>query len=452
MLLQPANTIPVPVGKARIPALTENAFLRYFSFAILYVAQGIPEGMTFFGIPAWLAMNGKTPAQIGTYAGVMALPWSFKILVAPLMDRFTFLPMGRRRPWVLVGQFGLMASFIFMAFISHPLDNLNVLMASAFCISFFGAFQDVAVDGMAIDVVPLDQQARANGVMWGAKTIGTSISLVTGTWMINHVSFHYAIISLSVAVCLIMLVPIMVRERPGEKMLPWTKGITSPFAAKIQLENFAEIFKSLFRVFLLPSSFFLGVVFFVIQIAFGLMDTLLPVFTIQGVGWTNAEYSSVYSVVNIGSGFLGMIAGGLLADKFGKRKMMSIYLSVFAILVTAMFLLKMFWHRDILVEAFIGIYCLIYVFFCIGAFATGMELCWRRVAATQFTLYMAISNLGRAIGAGLLGRLHAHLSWEYVILTEAAFAIIAILLLQFIRVHHHVSRVSLLEHKMQEQH
>ena len=47
--------------KKTIPSLSENTFLRYLNFVALYVAQGIPEGMTLFGIPAWMAMNGKTP-------------------------------------------------------------------------------------------------------------------------------------------------------------------------------------------------------------------------------------------------------------------------------------------------------------------------------------------------------------------------------------------------------
>lgn len=87
------------------PALSENTFFRYFNFIALYVAQGIPEGMALFGIPAWMAMNRKTPGEIGSFVAAVGLPWSFKIVVAPLMDRFTYLPMGRRRPWVILGQF-----------------------------------------------------------------------------------------------------------------------------------------------------------------------------------------------------------------------------------------------------------------------------------------------------------------------------------------------------------
>ena len=54
-----------------LPALSENTFLRYFTFAALYVAQGIPEGLLWYAIPAWLAMNGKSPAEIASYVAVL---------------------------------------------------------------------------------------------------------------------------------------------------------------------------------------------------------------------------------------------------------------------------------------------------------------------------------------------------------------------------------------------
>lgn len=166
-----------------VPALTEQSTFREISFGGLYVAQGIPEGLLFYAIPAWLAINGKSPAEIGSFVGIVLLPWSLKLFNAPIMDRFTFLPMGRRRPWVLIGQLGLLLSFFSISLVSNPLDNLALLTVTGFMVSFFGSFQDVAVDGMAIDVLPLDQQARANGVMWGSKTMGTSASV--GPWSIS---------------------------------------------------------------------------------------------------------------------------------------------------------------------------------------------------------------------------------------------------------------------------
>lgn len=121
--------------------LTENTVLRYLNFSALYVAQGIPEGITYFAIPAWMAMNGKTPMEIGGFVAVIGIPWSFKILIAPLMDRYTILSMGRKRPWVILGQLGLILSFISIAFVNDPLNNLTGLMICGFMISFFGAFQ-----------------------------------------------------------------------------------------------------------------------------------------------------------------------------------------------------------------------------------------------------------------------------------------------------------------------
>ncbi len=428
-----------------LPALSQHPFFRYFSFAILYVAQGIPEGMTYFGIPAWMAMNGKTPGEIGAFIGVIGIPWSFKIIVAPIMDRFSFLPMGRRRPWVLLGQLGLMVSFIVMSMLHDPLNNLSILMIAGFCVSFFGAFQDVATDGMAIDIVPINEQARANGVMWGAKTVGTSISLVTGTYILNRYGFQLAILTLSVAVSLIMLVPLLLRERPGEKLLPWTKGKTTPEVAKIQLHSFAKIFKSLFKVFILPSSLLMGIAFFSFNTGVGLIDAVFPVFTIQEAGWSNEIYSNIFSIVNIISGIMGMVAGGFLSDKFGKRKMISIYLVVLLALFAGMFLLKPFWNREFIITGFMALYYVLYVFITIGSFAIGMELCWCRVSATQFTLYMAISNMGRALGASLLGPLKNTFEWRYVFLIVGVFASVSLLFIMVMRMRKHLERLDCME-------
>ena len=430
---------------ANLPTLTEHTFLRYFSFVALYMAQGIPEGMTFFGIPALLAMNGNSAVEIGSYVAVVGLPWSFKIIVAPIMDRFSFLPMGRRRPWVLVGQLGLMSSFIALAFVNDPMNNLQGLMVIGFCVSFFGAFQDVATDGMAIDVIPVDQQSRANGLMWGSKTIGVSASLVSGTWMVHNYGFKTALLALALLICLIMLVPLLMRERPGERHLPWTLGETSPVSAAIKPESWGEIFKSLFKVFFLPSSVLMGIAVFLIHIGVGLMDAMLPVFTIQGAGWTDTDYSEVFSTANIVAGLLGMLIGGYLADRFGKKRMMTIYLSGIILLMVVMASAHAWWTNGFVVAGFMGTYYVLEVFLSIAIFATGMELCWKRVAATQFTLYMAIANLGRSAGSGLLGLMREGLSWEYLILSIAGFAFAMIILVQLMRPKSHLIRLDVLE-------
>jgi len=435
-------------ANSKLPALSEHPFLRYFTFAILYVAQGIPEGMTIFGIPAWMAMNGKTPAEIGTYGAIIFIPFSFKILVAPIIERFTFLAMGRRRPWIIFGQLGLAVSFMAMSMVPDPLNNINLLTVVGFCVSIFITFQDIATDALVIDIVPTNQQPRANGFMWGAKTIGTAASLAIGTWLLNHYGFPVAILSLSLTVSSIMLIPLFLRERPGEKLLPWTPGTTSPETAALRLDNWTKIFKSLFGVLKLPNSLLLALVLFIMLTALAFMRTLFPIFTIQELGWSNKDYSEVYAVTSLAGGIVGMLVGGLLLERFGKIRMISIYLILLILVTTIMAFSKSWWNSAFFTTGYIALFNLLFVFIAIGLFATAMQFCWKRISALQFTLYMAIYNLGQTAGSALIGPIRNHLNWEYTILSFSAMAAIALVLIQFMRIKNHTQQLERLDNEI----
>jgi len=443
-------TSPLQMTPSRvndIPALSENTFLRYFNFIALYVAQGIPEGMTLFGIPAWMAMNGSSPAEIGSFVAAFGLPWSLKIIVAPLMDRFTFLPMGRRRPWVIFGQLGLIASFIAMAMVPDPLNNLNLLMAAAFAVGVFGSIQDVATDGMAIDIVPISQQARANGLMWGSKIVGTSASLALGSWLISRYDFATAILMLSIGVGLIMLVPLLLRERSGERLLPWTAGGASPETKKMQLESWAVIFKSLYSVFSLRNSLLLGVLMFVLQGGQNYMATLLPIFTVKALGWTDVAYSQFFATASLIGGIGGMLIGGILIDRFGKKRMMNIYLFTLIGFTSAFVLLESYWVNTWFISIFMIVYQILYVFASIGIFAIAMQCCWKKVSASQFTMYMTLGNLGRIVGAKLIGPVKDQFDWNYTLLMFALMIAFVWGLIQFLNINNHVKQVDRLEGK-----
>jgi PAT family beta-lactamase induction signal transducer AmpG len=434
--------IASPKQHGRLPALSQHAGLRYFNFISLYVAQVIPEGMLFLGIPAWMAANGKTPGEIGSFVAVCGLPWSFKIIVAPMMDRYSYLPMGRRRPWVLFGQLGLIVSFAAMAFVPDPLNNLGLFMIAAFAISFFGAFQDVATDGMAIDIVPVHQQARANGFMWGAKIMGTSASLAIGSWLLYRYNFPTAILSLLVLIALIMLVPLFLRERPGERLLPWTKGAASTESKQMQITSWSAIFRSLYKVFTLRHSLLFALMVFFSGAAFNYMETLLPIFTVQALGWTGEVYSQLYATASLIGGIGGMILGGILIDKFGKMRMLNIYFFLLVLSTCGLAFQKIYWPAMSFIVAFMIAFQLLYVFSSICVFAIGMQCCWKRISATQFTLYMTICNMGRVVGAKLIGPVKSGFNWEYTLLAFGGVIALAWLLVQFIRITQHTKRVA----------
>ena len=250
---------------------------------------------------------------------------------------------------------------------------------------------------------------------------------------------------------MIILVPLLLRERPGEKLLPWTKGEASKVAEKIQLHSWKSIFKSLYKVFFLPVSFMMGIAAFSFSVGRGLIDSLLPVFTVQGLGWADTNYSQIFATANLISGVLGMIIGGFLIDYFGKVKMIYIYMSLLILLVATMSFLKNLWQNELFVMGFIIGFYILLTFTTIAIFASAMQLCWKRVSATQFTLYMAISNLGLAAGAALMGQLKGFLDWQFVILSYIIFAGVMVLLIRFINFEKHQRRVDELEIKYEKQ-
>lgn len=407
----------------RIPALADSAVLRYFTFTILYFAQGVPSGVMYLAFPAWMAANGKTPMEVGSYLAVVMFPWSFKIIAAPLMDRFTYLPMGRRKPWLLLGQAGLVGGFIFLALVNDPLEHMNALMVAGFMLGCFGIIQDISIDSMAIELLPEDQQARANGLMWGSQIFGKALTVAVCTYLINQVGYQMSILIFASVILMIMMVPIFLKERKGEKRLPWTKGQIAAEAAEIQSHNWFALFKNVLRVFVLPVSLFVALSNFFFSTGEGLMNAVLPVFTTQELGWMDSKYANIYSSASMISGVLAMFIGGPIIDYFGKKRMMILYIFILILLVSSLLLLQNNWHQTWLITTFFITFYTFNVFTVVTIFAMAMNVTWRRVAATQFTLYMTVGNLGLSLGAWLMGALKSILSWEMVILCYIPLAL-----------------------------
>lgn len=426
-------------------ALSENPVLRYFTFILLYFSQGIPEGITIFAIPAWLAMNGKSATEIAGYSAIILIPFSLKILLAPMMERYTYLPMGRRRPWLIMGQFGILCSLISLSFVPNPLDNLFLVTALALCVHVFIVFQDIATDSLVIDIVPIEEQGKANSFMWGSKTIGTSISLFLGSWLINEQGFSTAILCMSISIVIILFIPILLRERRGEKLLPWTKGETSPDAALLIVDSWGKLFKSFKQVLILRNTLLLIVTVFITMASLHYMRTLLPIFTIKELGWTNIYYSKVFSSSSLVGGILGMLIGVIVIQRFGIIRLIQGGLFLIALLSISMVLTESLWKNNQIIIAFIAIFCSLLTLINIGVLALAMHLCWKRISAIQFTFCMTVFNTGLSAGAALFGFIRPFSNWKMLFLVFTCLVIVASVILKFIKTNMHREQVEVLE-------
>jgi MFS transporter, PAT family, beta-lactamase induction signal transducer AmpG len=410
--------------KFRISSLSERSWLRYFTFIALYFAEGLPMGILFIGIPAWMAMNNKSVTEIGAFDVACAMPWTFKFFIAPLMDRYTFLPMGRKRPWVIICQFGLFLSLLIMASIKDPLNNLSLLVAGGFLVSIFGAAQDAATDGLAVDNIPAEEQARANAFMGGARMIGSSCALALSTLLLERYNFFISTATIGIMVGLVTLVPILIREHQEERLLPLSKGRASQNNQKIQINSWVEMYRSLYAAFSLKNAFLLALLLFLSQGSYNYFEKLLPIFVVKVTGWTHVYYSNAFAVADLTGGIAGILLGGWLIERFGMKRMIYTYFLFICVQTLALSFFHGYWKDTNFLYGYIIVYRWVNAFAKIGVFAIAMQCCSKRVSASQFTFYMTIGAVGSMVGAALISPAKNNFSWE---ICFALFALMMIL-------------------------
>lgn len=424
-----------------LPVLTEHRNLRYITVTALYFAQGIQLGLMNVAIPAYLAANGISPAMVGSFIGASLLPWSLKFFCAPLMDRFTYLPLGRRRPWILVGLVGAFAGYVSMSLVADPLNNLVTLTICAAIASAFTAILDVAVDGMAIEVLPVEEQPRANGFMWGGKVIGSAVTAAGAAYLLNHWGMPRTFFTIGIVVMGFGLFPILFRERSGEKLLPWTAGEVSAFALNLQLENWSQIFTKLWKAISLPSSLVLLLFGFLNGITYGLFDAIMPVFTVQHLDWSDTNFSNLAATAGIIGGLTGMLIGGLVIEYIGRIRSIQFFLVCYLAVVLVMGLVQSQWNHEFVIHTFaICIYTL-RTLILIALFALAMSFCWKPIGATQFAVYMAIANLGISSGAAILGPLERFLDFSQLFYALGFFTVLILCLIFLIDPERHNLRL-----------
>ncbi|MBN2242119.1 MAG: MFS transporter [Acidobacteria bacterium] len=403
-----------------LPALADSRRLRLLAFAGLYVAQGLPYGIFLVALPTWFAAKDYSSAEVGLFIAVVSLPWTLKLLAGPVMDRFSLLSMGRRRPWVLLAQSGILFGCLML---SIGITDFYWLLGFGFFVNLCAAWQDVAVDGMAIDILPENERARANSFMFGGQMAGISGASAAGAWLLSRYGPGSAFFVMSVCVALIMLVPVLLRERPGEKLLPWTEGRALPRSFELQETRWKRIFGDLFRTLFLPMSLLLVLVDFGDRMSSGILQAVFPVLTTQELGFSETFYPEWTAAA-------GMIAAGfcILASPVIDRitPLRAIYAGfIFKILtVAAAGLLAAYWARPAAMIAIIFTYEFQTLWLTIASVSLFMNLCASKVAASQFAIYMAVSNLALSAGSGVLGPLDGALEFHQIFYAAAGINIV----------------------------
>ncbi|NNE05140.1 MAG: MFS transporter [Xanthomonadales bacterium] len=418
--------------------LRDSARIRYLTGSMMYFAQGIPQGLLAIAIPAWLASLGASASDIGTYLSVIVLPWAFKLVTGPFMDRYQFLPMGRRKPWVLGAQFGLTVSLLALMLIENPAQQIGLLMLIGVLINSFAATQDVAVDGMSIDLTPVREQGRLNAFMSFGKAVGWGVtSAISGLLLVNFGMQVTAIVAASVA-GVVLVFFVLVLEREGERRLPWTAG--KAMATRLEGHSFGAVFKGVNKVLWKRASVLVMMIMAFDGLVYGYGQALMPIAAVRLFGYTTPEWSQLVAVMGlIGAGVA--LALGPMIDRFGAKRMLVVTMSLVGVHAFLIAQTQFLWQDTTYVRIMLSIWILMLPVVMVCSIALAMAICSSKASATQLAIYMSVANLGHSAGSKIYATVADRASYveNYMFLGLLVIGMVIILLF-----HRH-------QHEQQEQ-
>lgn len=377
---------------------------RLLSVTLLSFASGLPLGLVWIAIPTWMAMEGVDIKVVGLFSLAQA-PWTFKVLWAPLMDRYPLPFLGRKRGYVLVSQVLLLLLGLWLSAVSGRPDPVTIGLLTL-CIAFASASQDIAYDAYTVEVLRPEEQGPAVGAkvalyraaMWLSGRLTITAAAIVGWPLVNA----------AVALCYL----------PSAAVTWWAPEPESPPAPPRSLRDAVwEPFLGL-----LARHRALEILAFVVlyKLSDQLTQALVGPFLIQK-GYNALDVGVAAGTVSLLTIVLGTFAGGVLTTSRGLGP--ALWISGF---------LQLFSNLGYAVVAQVGVNRpLMYAaqgfeYLCsgLGNGAFGvllLRLTQKRFSATQYALLSSLFTIPRVLAGPPAGLLADALGWrDFFVLTLVA--------------------------------
>jgi PAT family beta-lactamase induction signal transducer AmpG len=323
----------------------------------------------------------------------------------PVIDRYGYPPMGRRRPWILLAQSLMAVTLVAMLLIPNLADNLRLLALMVLLVNICASLQDVSVDALAIDLLAERERGAANGFMYAASYAGNYI----GGRVLGYLLITYGLaLTVGVQVGLLLAMaafPLLLRERPGDILLPrpGAAGARNATHDDLRPSSLGAVFRLLFRAFSLRSTILSGVLALSALIAVNGHLLYWPAHVQRELGWTADAWLALEGGWGAVCGLLGCVVGGLTASAIGAKRAVAISLAALSATWFGYAWLADSWTNSTVVRGLFLVESALAGGMQVSMFALFMGVCWPAVAATQFTAYMALLNFSNGLGAKLAG-------------------------------------------------
>ncbi|WP_239469935.1 MFS transporter [Archangium violaceum] len=276
----------------------------------LYLSQGLPFGFFTQALPVLLRKQGLSLPAIGL-AHLLALPWALKFLWAPLMDRYGSERLGRRRGYILPLQF-LSAVLLLVLALPEGTVSVRALLVAVLLVNLLAATQDVATDGLAVDLLEPRELGWGNGIQVAGYRVGMILGGGLMLVLFDALGWRLTLLSLG-AMLLVATVPVaLFREPPspappheGTGLLPWLRDSLLYWMHRPG----AGAWLTLLVLFKAGEN-----------LATGMLRTFLV-----DVGLSLSQVGWMLGFVGFTTGLLGALAGGALVNRLGRRRALLVF-------------------------------------------------------------------------------------------------------------------------------
>jgi PAT family beta-lactamase induction signal transducer AmpG len=294
---QPAPAHTRGVTSAPLPGTARKAAF----LGSLYLAQGLPFGFFSLALPVLLREAGQSLTAI-SLLGLLVLPWGFKFLWAPVLDRYAVPVLGRRRGWILVLQLAL-AGLIALLGLQAPSEAIYAVAAIGLLIAFVSATQDIVIDAYRADTLRPEER--------GVGSTATQVGYRAATWITGALALilgdvigwrsTYLLMAALMACCVALTWLAPEPERVAASPRTLSAAVTDPLREFLGRPGAVALLAL--------------IVLYKFGDAFALK--LVTAFLIKGVGFTALEVGAISKTVVIVLTLLGTFAGGLLLARIG---------------------------------------------------------------------------------------------------------------------------------------
>jgi MFS family permease len=256
--------------------------------ASLYFSQGLPFGFFSQTLPVLMRKHGFALGEIGMSA-LLTAPWALKFVWAPLVDRTA------RKSWIVPLQLATAAVLAALAMRPHD-GSFALLFVAFFLLNALAATQDIATDGLAVDMLAHDERGFANGIQVAGYRFGMILGGGALLILLERLGWRLAFVGMSM-VTLAATAPILLwREARSER------ASVQPRSSFFRRRGAAPLL-------VLIATYKLGEAF-----ASGMMRPFLSDsgMTLADIGWLIGSAGFV-------AGLLGALTGGALMNRLGRK-------------------------------------------------------------------------------------------------------------------------------------